>query len=256
MRELWDGRTPDGGQALESFAVGAALGGAFSVGTSWLAKGAERVRGALKRGASSKVEGTGKAGVEPGSTPIEHRYAIDPETGKLIHFDWTATRRVDPVKDAHIIERVSEIKSRLSKKVLKKGGNFGYAEVDIPVVEQKEFYSSSQVDFTSGNSNLEGFSLKPENPIFRATKAPDKKGDDFVREADTEYKILNDLAEKIGENNNVAGKVKLFTEKDTCGSCNNIISQFKERYPNIKIEVIHNGGELIAPKNMSNIGEY
>ncbi|PAD65996.1 hypothetical protein CHH83_26315 [Bacillus sp. 7586-K] len=122
--------------------------------------------------------------------------------------------------------------------------------MDIPIVEQKEFYSSSQVDISSGNPNLEGFSLKPENPTFRATKAPDKKGDNFVRETDTEYKILNDLAEKIGENNNVTGNVKLFTEKDTCGSCNNIISQFKERYPNITIEVIHNGGELITPKNM------
>ncbi|WP_431809358.1 hypothetical protein [Brevibacillus agri] len=60
LRELWDGRTPDGGKALESFAFGAALGGAFSVGASWLAKGAERVKGALKRGASSKVEGTGE----------------------------------------------------------------------------------------------------------------------------------------------------------------------------------------------------
>ncbi len=39
--ELWDGRTPDGGKALESFALGAALGGAFTVGASWLAKGAE-----------------------------------------------------------------------------------------------------------------------------------------------------------------------------------------------------------------------
>ncbi|RNB60245.1 hypothetical protein EDM57_02775 [Brevibacillus gelatini] len=60
---------------MESFAVGAALGGAFSVGTSWLAKGAERDRGALKRGASSKVEGTPKARtpkpLEPRGEPIK-----------------------------------------------------------------------------------------------------------------------------------------------------------------------------------------
>ncbi|MGZ0050582.1 deaminase domain-containing protein [Brevibacillus gelatini] len=55
---------------MESFAVGAALGGVFSVGTSWLAKGAERVSGALKRGASSKVEGTGQ-GVGIGSRTVE-----------------------------------------------------------------------------------------------------------------------------------------------------------------------------------------
>ncbi|WP_256222585.1 deaminase domain-containing protein [Paenibacillus sp. OK076] len=29
------------------------------------------------------------------------------------------------------------------------------------------------------------------------------------------------------------------TEKDTCGICNNIITQFKEKYPKIEIEVLH-----------------
>ncbi|MGC5775258.1 hypothetical protein J4O75_23330 [Paenibacillus pabuli] len=42
--------------------------------------------------------------------------------------------------------------------------------------------------------------------------------------------------------------MKLFTEKDTCGSCNNIITQFKEKYPKIEVEVIHNSGDLVPPK--------
>lgn len=104
------------------------------------------------------------------------------------------------------------------------------------------------MDQSSGNPNLNGFSFKPENPVFNATKAPDNKGDVFVRDTDTEYKILNDLAGKIGDNPNATGKVKLFTEKDTCGSCNNIITQFKEKYPKIEIEVIHNSGKQISPK--------
>lgn len=38
-------------------------------------------------------------------------------------------------------------------------------------------------------------------------------------------------------------------ELDNCGSCNYIIRQFKDKYPNIKIELIHNNGVFIAPKN-------
>ncbi|MGC5775259.1 hypothetical protein J4O75_23335 [Paenibacillus pabuli] len=143
------------------------------------------------------TEGTGKGVIEQGFTPYENRYALDPKTGQLIDFNWVTTRKVDLVADAYIVERVSELKSRLSNTVLKKGGNFGYAEVDIPTLNQKEFYSSSQVDQSSGNPNLNGFSFKPEKPVFKATKAPDIKGDVFIRDTDTEYKILNDLAEKI-----------------------------------------------------------
>ncbi|UED72028.1 hypothetical protein HP435_21440 [Brevibacillus sp. HD3.3A] len=148
------------------------------------------------------------------------------------------------------MDRVSELKSRLSKTVLKKGGNFGYAEVDIPTVNQREFYASSQVDFSSGNPNLNGFSFLPDDPVFNDTKAPDNKGSVFERLEDSEYKIMNDLAQKIGYNPNATGKVKIFTERDTCASCNNIIGKFKERYPRIEIEVIHNSGNLVPPKEL------
>ncbi|MGG2919900.1 deaminase domain-containing protein, partial [Brevibacillus parabrevis] len=196
------------------------------------------------------AEGTGEPIVEHGSTPLEYRYALDPNTDQLINFKWLETRKVDPVADAYIIDRVSELKSRLSKTVLKKGGNFGYAEVDIPTVNQREFYASSQVDFSSGNPNLNGFSFLPDDPVFNATKAPDNKGSVFERLEDSEYKIMNDLAQKIGYNPNATGKVKIFTERDTCASCNNIIGKFKERYPRIEIEVIHNSGNLVPPKEL------
>ncbi|NQF15961.1 hypothetical protein HPY31_18865 [Brevibacillus sp. HB1.3] len=93
-------------------------------------------------------------------------------------------------------------------------------------------------------------SENPEDIVFNATKAPDLLGEEFKRVADSEYKILNDLANKIGDNLNATGKVKIFTERDTCGSCNYIISQFKERYRKITVEVIHNSGDLVPPKEL------
>ena len=43
------------------------------------------------------------------------------------------------------------------------------------------------------------------------------------------------------------GKIKLFTELPPCSSCSSVIAQFTEKYPNIIIEVIENGGTRLLP---------
>ena len=43
------------------------------------------------------------------------------------------------------------------------------------------------------------------------------------------------------------GKIKLFTELPPCSSCSSVIAQFTEKYPNIIIEVIDNGGKQLTP---------
>ncbi|GED59678.1 hypothetical protein ABER61_00995 [Brevibacillus formosus] len=61
-RELWDGRTPDAGKALESFAFGAVLGGGFTLGASWLSQGLSKIKGMGKGGAAPKSEVPSDAG--------------------------------------------------------------------------------------------------------------------------------------------------------------------------------------------------
>lgn len=61
IRDLWDGRTPDAGKALESFAVGAMFGGAFTLGASWLSQGFSKIKGMGKGGAAPKGEVPRKA---------------------------------------------------------------------------------------------------------------------------------------------------------------------------------------------------
>ncbi|BFH17772.1 hypothetical protein PMJ10TS2_74000 [Paenibacillus melissococcoides] len=39
----------------------------------------------------------------------------------------------------------------------------------------------------------------------------------------------------------------MFTEKDTCGSCNLVISKFAKKYRYITIEIVHNNGKMIEP---------
>lgn len=56
IRELWDGRTPDAVEAIESFAVGGMFGGAFILGGSWLAQGVSKIKGMGKGGVAPKGE--------------------------------------------------------------------------------------------------------------------------------------------------------------------------------------------------------
>lgn len=68
---------------------------------------------------------------------------------------------------------------------------------------------------------------------------PDSNGRLVERNIDTEYKILIEIAQKLGENVNVKGKIRLFTERKPCFSCSNVIELFLAKYRNIEIEIIH-----------------
>ncbi|MGE1165693.1 deaminase domain-containing protein [Peribacillus simplex] len=178
----------------------------------------------------SKVEGVSGESVPKG-------------TGKVY-----PTRQIDPVAEAHIIDRVKEIRGNLTSKY-KKSGNFAIAEVKIAELSKKEFYAQSKIDSLSGNSvdKVPEISLQPDTPIFKASEAAGQDGKAYMRDSDTEYKILNDIAFRLGENTQVSGDIKLFTELDICASCNRVIAEFSAKYPNISLEVIHNNGERIKP---------
>ncbi|MCY9139473.1 deaminase domain-containing protein [Peribacillus frigoritolerans] len=158
------------------------------------------------------------------------------------------TRQIDPVAEAHIIDRVKEIRGNLTSKY-KKSGNFAIAEVKIAELSKKEFYAQSKIDSLSGNlvDKVPDISLQHDTPIFKASEAAGQDGKAYMRDSDTEYKILNDIAFRLGDNTHVSGDIKLFTELDTCASCNRVIAEFSAKYPNISLEVIHNNGERIKP---------
>lgn len=182
---------------------------------------------------------------KPKEIPFETKGTGEGVQGKSGRFP---TKSIDPIADKHIIDKVSEARGGLSNRY-KENGNFAYAEVNIKGVEKTDFYAHSGIhDANKKIPGSEEFSFKPDEPIFKATEAPDKAGNTYLRDGDTEYKILNDLANRLGDNPNATGKIKLFTEKDTCGSCNKIIQQFDKKYPNITIEVVHNGDVPIPPK--------
>lgn len=149
-----------------------------------------------------------------------------------------------------IIERVKEIRSQLPSS-LKKSGNFGYAEVDIQGINRNEFFAHSSVNHTSDKGVMPGISLKPQGKVeFNAKKVdPDNvrinTPEAYLRDYDTEYKILNNIASLLGDNKDATGTINLFTERLTCQSCSDIILEFRRRYPNITVSILTNDGKVV-----------
>ncbi len=230
--------------------------GATTVKTTFL-QGNEKIQHAVKTLMEYKwIPGVGKAYVMPGVGRVSEggQYSLKEAyqymeskvvkgTGKVY-----PTRQIDLVAEAHIIDRVKELRGNLSSKY-KKAGNFALAEVDVNSLNKKEFYASSKIDEFKGNleEKVPEISLKPNEPIFEASLAPGKDGKPYMRDSDTEYKILNEIALKLGDDVNATGKIKLFTELDTCDSCSKVIAEFANKYKNIELEVIHNNGERLKP---------
>ncbi|WP_088351256.1 deaminase domain-containing protein [Bacillus cereus] len=184
----------------------------------------------LKKVGDVKKATSGSAGVAKG-------------TGKVY-----PTREIDIATEAHIIDRVKELRGKLTSGY-KKSGNFALAEVDVKGIDKSEFFAQSSINELNGTleERIADISLKPNNPIFKASKAADKNGIEYPRDSDTEYKILNDIANRLGNNTEAKGKIKLFTELDTCDSCSRVIAEFSKKYKNIELEVIHNKGNRLKP---------
>ncbi len=63
--------------------------------------------------------------------------------------------------------------------------------------------------------------------------------DSSDRVYDTEVKILEEVASKLGSSSSASGTIDLFTKLAPCSSCKGVISQFIDRYPSIKINLYY-----------------
>ncbi|MEY8862123.1 deaminase domain-containing protein [Tenacibaculum singaporense] len=111
------------------------------------------------------------------------------------------------------------------------GGNYGYLEgiVNGRVVDN--------APIRSGNV-IEG-----EPQIFEAIPVTGSDGTTWLRNTDSEYKMLNKLASDIGGIkgqifHDVSGNLKIISENPYCSSCQGIVQQFSNMFPNIEITLI------------------
>ena len=158
------------------------------------------------------------------------------------------TRVLDATSDLNIVNRVKVLRQKLTSD-FKRSGNFGWAETEVSGLSKSEYYAHSGIDeFGTGDliNRVPDISLKPQTEIFPWSTVPNSAGYPIARNIDTEYKILNEIADKLGSNTNATGKIRLFTERAPCSSCSNVINLFSEKYTKIEIEIIHNNGILLT----------
>ena len=120
----------------------------------------------------------------------------------------------------------------------------GVAEIEIPGVPSN-MAASSQIPSPTAEQRALGFvGNVPET--FPSTVVPTGGSPPYMlnRAADSEAKILNNIAAKLGDNTAATGTINLLTERAPCASCSNIIDQFKAKYPNVTVNVFDNGGVI------------
>jgi hypothetical protein len=143
-------------------------------------------------------------------------------------------------------KRIAELRATLPGKI-KNEGNMAVAEIDVPGLP-KEMAAHSRIDVVDDAQKANGFVGKVEKETFESFKVANKEGSKpYLRDIDTEAKILNNVAEKLGNNRSVSGTINLLTERAPCLSCSSVIRQFEAKYPNIKVTVLDNGGVNIPP---------
>ncbi|TWP23340.1 hypothetical protein ETU10_08005 [Apibacter muscae] len=81
-------------------------------------------------------------------------------------------------------------------------------------------------------------------PVFTATVVQGKGGS-WLRNVDSEYRMLNDLAYQLGARQanqvfkDIKGILKIVSENPYCSSCQGVIQQFNQMFPNIQLILIN-----------------
>ena len=162
---------------------------------------------------------------QPSQNGSNKKPTEDKGTGNLSY-----TQKVDKYQ-----ERTQAIRDNLPSKY-KKYGNVAVADVNISGLKS-EFKAHSRIhkEYEGGFSYVIGEGKFPAKSVNHKgeTDAPNA----FLRANDTERKILEDISRQLGDDKTVKGTIDLFTELPACGSCTDIILQFRKEYPNIKLNV-------------------
>lgn len=82
---------------------------------------------------------------------------------------------------------------------------------------------------------------------FTYLDLPNKQGVSIPRNIDSEYKILDNIADRLGDNTQVSGTVTILTEREACKSCLGAADQFRVRFPNVVVKIFDNNGILLTP---------
>lgn len=149
---------------------------------------------------------------------------------KVERKSWKGAANIFEATVEEIAEAKNKIKNYRTANNLK-GKNIGYIDGSIggKTMENKMWRSGSVAE--------------GEPQIFKAIEVEGANGGTWLRNTDSEYKMLNNLANDLGgvsggKYPNIIGELKIISELPYCASCTGIIQQFNEMYPNVKLILI------------------
>ncbi|EEM08270.1 hypothetical protein COM13_09615 [Bacillus pseudomycoides] len=158
----------------------------------------------------------------------------------------------DPLVHSQLKNSIEQFKDTIQPiltKKQKRGNGGNYSMIDVKVgdlnTKIKSFSKFSSLDDIGKGGSLSPAEVKQfvENENIALLKPEDKrvfetsKIDNQDALFDTKAKLLENIAGKLGDNYDVKGSIDLYTQLSPCASCRGVISQFMDRYPNIKINL-------------------
>lgn len=193
-------------------------------------------------GARAQTRSKAASGKKPAAT-VEKVAAPEPEVRDI------TLRHIRPRKDREAAKRIRYFKSRLPAEVRDRN-NFAWAKANIKGLHKREYYAHSRIQNLSNYSwrvrrRISGISPHPPQETARfKTLSVDWKGNiggpnAIPRHYDTEYKIMEDIASRLGTNTAVSGNILLYTDLIPCVSCRGVMRQFLALYTNVEIEVLY-----------------
>jgi hypothetical protein len=170
-------------------------------------------------------------GIEPrGAEPVfnlevdaDHCYRVG-EQGILVH-----NASLDPLNmigRRQGLQYVDSVRDRLDVETTR---NIAYLEYSIGETE-------GRLTAISGEGAYADTVGVPANPVFQAFDVG------HARDADSEYKLLNALAALLGDKPCDKVRVRLFTERPLCPSCQGVVAQFKARYAGADVKIVTSDG--------------
>ncbi|WP_387493025.1 deaminase domain-containing protein [Photorhabdus sp. RM96S] len=230
-----------------------------AIGTGVLAAGTVKVLGNTKEGAKNLAEGLSNT-----SKPLLRNAKPDTDAvaslieNEKLYAGKGATELEKPTQawggyldaekavqqSAAMKQQVMDVRAGLPS-ALRREGNVAVANISVEGLPS-QVSAHSRIDAPTLAQAAQDIVGKSSG-IFTTQTLPNKAGAMIPRATDSEAKILDNIAQKLGNNTFAKGTVNIFTERPACASCLSVVDQFKVKYPNIQVNVLDNNGIVLRP---------
>jgi hypothetical protein len=151
---------------------------------------------------------------------------------------WNGFANIFKANADEILEATNKIKNHRIAQNAGTSGNYGYLEGKVGNINKNGEMIRSGAPDDNVTEVFEALHVNSQQVI-----QPGEVNGAWLRNTDSEYKMLNRLANELnavkdGKYPNVTGELKIVSERAYCPSCQGVIQQFNEMFPNVKLILV------------------